>query len=162
MNEKMERAFNEQIKNELESAYIYLAMSAYFESLGWKGMAKWMRKQTMEEEKHAMKFYDHICDRGGRVHLAALAQPKVEWSNPLDAWKEAFKHEQFITGTINNLAKLAEAEGDYSSRPLLAWFHDEQIEEEDQTRVVVDALEKIGSSMPGIFMLDAELGKREE
>jgi len=161
MNERIEKAFNEQIKNELESAYIYLAMSAYFESQGWKGMAKWMRTQVKEEQAHAMKFYDHIFERNGRVHFTALAQPKTEWASPVEAWKEAYKHEQFITGTIKNLAKLAEGEGDYSARPLLDWFLNEQIEEEDQTRTVVDALEKIGTSMPGLFMLDAQLGKRE-
>lgn len=162
INEKIEKGFNEQIKHELDSAYIYLSMAAYMRSRNLDGMAHWLEVQCREETKHAEKFYTHINDRQGKVRLMALDAPKTEWSSPVEVWKDAYKHEQFITGKINSLVKLAAETNDYSSTPLLNWFNDEQIEEEQQTAKVVQTLEMIGSSGAGLVMLDKELGKREE
>lgn len=161
MNEKIQSAFNEQIKHELESEHLYLSMAAYFHSVNLDGFAKWMRVQASEERKHAMKFFEHIYDRGGRVHLTALGQPKGEWSSPLNVFEDAYKHEVFITDKINSLVKLAQGTQDYASTPLLNWFEDEQIEEENSTFKIVEKLKMIGTSGAGLVMLDKELGKRE-
>lgn len=162
INEKVEKAFNEQIKHELESAYIYLSMAAYFHHINLDGMAAWMQKQAKEEYAHAMKFFEHIRDRDGRVHLSAISQPQGEWSSPLEAWKAAYKHEQFITQRIHALTKLANDEADYTAQPMLHWFLNEQIEEEAQTLKVVEDLEKVGTSGGGLLMIDRHLGKRED
>ncbi|MCD6472837.1 ferritin [Candidatus Aerophobetes bacterium] len=160
ISKKMQDAMNEQIKYELESAYLYLSMAAYFHSLGLDGMAQWMRVQTQEEMVHAMKFFDHIKDRGGRVELLPLAQPKREWSSPLVAFQEAYKHEQFITSKINDLVKIAKEEPDNPANVLLHWFITEQVEEEASTSRVAQALERIGDSGQGLIMLDRELSTR--
>jgi len=149
ISKKMQDVMNEQIKHELESAYLYLSMAAYFYSIGLDGMAQWMRVQTQEEEVHAMKFFDHIKDRGGRVELLPLAQPKKEWPSPLVAFQEAYEHEQFIT-----------SKGDYPASVLLHWFITEQVEEETSTSRVAQMLERIGDSGQGLIMLDRELGTR--
>lgn len=161
MNEKVQNAMNEQVKHELESAYLYLSMAAYFHFKGLDGMAKWMRVQCQEEMVHARKFFDHIRDREGRVVLQSLSQPKSEWASPLDAFKESYKHEQFITGKINAIVKLAAEQADYASTPILNWFVDEQIEEETQVSKIAQMLERVGTSGAGLLMLDKELGKRE-
>jgi len=161
INPKMQDAMNEQIKNELESAYIYLSMAAYFDSEGWDGMGQWMRAQAQEEMVHAMKFFEHISERDGRVKLMALAQPQEKWSSALDAFQAAYKHEQFITGTINELVKLANEINDYAANSLLQWFVDEQVEEEASTSKVVQLLERVGDSGNGLVMLDLQLGKRQ-
>jgi ferritin len=160
MNRNIENAFNEQIKNEIYSAYIYMAMSAYFANTGWDGMSNWMKIQAQEEMTHAMKFWEHIVDRGGRVELMAIDKPPLEWSSPLDAFQTAYKHEQFISGTIRNLAKLATAEGDYESRPMLDWFLNEQIEEEAHSSKICQQIERLGGAPGGMAMLDRELGTR--
>ena len=160
INEKMQNAMNEQIKHEMESAYLYLSMAAYFHGLNLDGFAQWMRVQAMEEEVHAMKFFDHINEREGRIALKALAQPQTEWSSPLDAFKAAYKHEQFISGKINDLVKLAHDTGDYPALPMLNWFTTEQIEEEASALKVAKDLERVGTSGAGLVMLDKELGKR--
>jgi len=160
IGETMQKAFNDQIKNELESAYIYLSMAAYFHSQGLDGMAQWMRAQTQEEMLHAMKFFDHIKDRDGKAALRNLTQLKTEWSSALEAFQDAYKHEQFITGKINDLVKLAEEEGDQPARILLQWFVTEQVEEEASTSKVVQMLERVGDSGQGLLMLDRELGAR--
>ncbi len=162
MNEKVGQAFNEQINHEIGSAYLYLSMAAWFHTKNLDGMAGWMKQQAKEEMVHAMKFFDHINDRDGNVVLGALGKPKTEWPSPVEAWKEAYKHEQFITGKINALVKLTQTESDHAATPLLNWFVDEQIEEEAQTLKVVKQLEMVGTSGAGLVMLDKQLGKREE
>ncbi len=63
----VQAAMNDQIHKELESAYQYLAMSAYFSSINQPGSASWMRVQGREELGHAMKFTDFVEDRGGTI-----------------------------------------------------------------------------------------------
>jgi len=153
-------AINEQIKNELESSYLYLSMTAYFHSESLDGMAHWMRCQTHEEIIHEMKFYNFIIDRGAKVKLLDLSQLKTNWASPIEAWKDAYKHEQQITGNINDLITIAREEKEYASEPLLAWFVEEQIEEEANVSKVVEHLEILENDKPGLIMLDRELGSR--
>ncbi len=160
INEKVRKAINEQIKNELESAYIYLSMVAYFHSINMDGMAQWMRVQTREEVAHAMKFFDHVQQRDGRVELQPLKPLKTDWSSPLEAFQDAYKHELFITGKINDLVKLAREEGDEPAGILLQWFVSEQVEEEANASKIVQTLERVGDSGPGLLMVDSQLGKR--
>jgi len=161
ISEKMQKAINEQIQAEMGSAYIYLSMAACFHSIIMEGMAKWMHVQVKEENAHAMKFFQYLVDRGGRVELLAIDKPQLEWASPLEAFRAAYKHEQYITGRINNLMKLAYDEGDTATLVFLQWFVTEQVEEEANTSKIVQMLEKIGESTNGLFMLDHNLGKRE-
>ncbi len=158
--QRVNEAINEQIKNELESYYIYLSMAAYFHSVSLDGMAHWMRVQAHEEMIHAMKFIDHILDRGGTVTLMDLRQLKTQWGSALEAWEDAFKHEQFISGKINALTTIARQENDYPSEPLLAWFATEQIEEEATNRKIADEVAMVGDAKAGLILLDRELGGR--
>lgn len=156
----MQKAINEQIKEEMGSAYLYLSMASYFHSKGLDGMAHWMRAQTQEEMIHAMKLYDHLVERDGRAKLLALEQPKTEWSSPLEAFQEAYKHEQHITDRINGLVSLAAKESDNAAGIMLQWFVTEQIEEEASTSKVAQDLELAGDSGQGLLMLDRELSTR--
>lgn len=160
IGERLNKAINDQIKNELESYYIYLSMAAYFHSISLDGMGHWMRCQAHEEMSHAMKFFEHIIDRGGKVVLQDLKQLKINWESPLEAFKDALDHEQFITGKINDLTGIAREEKDYSSEPMLAWFSDEQVEEEANAGKITDQLEMVGDDKSGLLMLDRELGQR--
>jgi ferritin len=160
ISKKMLTAMNEQIKNELESAYIYLSMVAYFHSQNLDGMAHWMRCQVHEETIHAMKFFDHLIDRGATVALLDMKQLKKTWKSPLEAWKDAYAHEQFITAKIHDLMKIARAESDFTAEPLLNWFVNEQIEEESNTDKVCRQIEMVGDSRQGLYMLDRELAAR--
>jgi ferritin len=157
---KVEAEFNNQVKHELESAYLYLAMAAWFDGEGLAGMARWMRAQTQEEVTHALRFVKHLRDRGGRVKLFGLAEPAGEWASPLAAFEAAYKHEQFITGRINLLAKLSREENDFASQGMLQWFVDEQVEEEETALAVVQKLKLVAGDGRGLLMLDNELGTR--
>ena len=160
IGKKLSDAINAQIKNELESYYIYLSMSAYFHSQALDGMGHYMRVQAHEEMAHAMKFFNHLIDRGGKVVLKDLKQLKTTWKSPLDAFQDAHKHEQFISGKINELTSIARAEKEYASEPLLAWFANEQIEEEANAGKIAEQLGMVGSDKSGLLLLDRELAAR--
>jgi len=160
IGKKMEKALNDQINAELYSAYIYLAMAAYFESENLAGMAAWMRAQTQEETVHAMKMFDFVNERGGRVTLKAIEQPAKGWKSALEAFEAAYKHEQYVTGRINKLVDLAIQEKDHATNAFLQWFVNEQVEEETSVDAVVQTL-KMAANAPGaLFMIDRELGRR--
>lgn len=116
--------------------------------------------QAGEEYEHAMRFWNHVTDRGGRVVLKAIETPKTEWSSPFEAWSDAYEHELKVTARISKIGELATSLGDKSAEPMLAWFYDEQVEEEEQTMKVRDLLKKIGDNVGALFMLDGKLGNR--
>jgi len=161
IKETIQKAFNEQIKKELDSAYLYLSMAAYFDSQNLEGMSHWMKVQAKEEFKHAMKFYEHINERGGRVELFGLEKPVKEWKDPFEVFKHVYEHEQKVTASINDLVELAERENDRAAYVFLQWFVNEQIEEEANASKIVQTFEKIKDSPVGIIMMDRELAKRE-
>lgn len=160
MNSKIESAFNEQLNAELFSSYLYLSMAAYFESQNLKGMAGWMRMQAIEEHMHAMKFFDFINERGGKVTLAKINEPKNEWSSPLNTFEDTCEHESKVTGLINNLVDLALDEKDHSANAFLQWFVTEQVEEEASVQEIVGKLKLVGDRGGMLFMIDRELGQR--
>jgi len=153
-------AMNEQVKNELYSAYIYLSMSAYFEDANLPGFARWMQVQAQEEQEHAMKFFHFINERGGRVVLQAIDQPPIEFESPLDAFERTLEHEQLVTGMIHQLYALSVQEQDYASQIFLQWFVTEQVEEEANATQIVETLKAIGDKRHALLMLDRELGRR--
>ena len=156
----VEEAMNEQIKNELFSAYQYLSMAAYCESENLPGFAKWMRAQSREETEHAMKFYDFILERSGRVVLHGIEGPVVEFGSPLEVFQQALEHERKVTAMINDLYGLSARESDYASQTFLQWFVTEQVEEEKNAGDVVETLKMIGDKSEALFLLDRELGLR--
>ena len=160
LNKKIQDAFNDQINAELFSSYLYLAMSAHLEDTAMKGMARWMKLQAQEEMEHAMKFVDFIAERGGRVVYKGIETPQSEWNSPLEIFKAAYEHEQYITKRINDLMELAIPEKDFASQVFLQWFVSEQVEEEANADEIVKKLEMIGEGRNGIYMLDRELGQR--
>lgn len=161
LSDKMQNALNDQINMEFYAFYQYLAMAAYFESQNLLGFANWMHVQSNEEDTHAMKFYDYINDRRGRVTLKALDAPKTDWSSPLEAFQDALKHEQKVTASINNLVNLAIQEGDHATNSFLKWFVDEQVEEEANVDAVIQDLKRVGDSSQGLFLLDREMAGRK-
>lgn len=160
LNEKVQIAINEQIKDELYSAYLYLSMAAYCEAENLPGMGRWMKMQYQEEYMHAMKFFDFVNERGGRVVLQAIDQPPVEFESALDVFEKTLEHEQKVTALINDVYALALEEKDYATQMMLHWFIEEQVEEESAATEILERLRMIGDSTGALMMLDRELGQR--
>jgi len=160
MLEKMEAALNKQVNEELFSYYLYQSMSAWFEEKGLKGFAVWMANQAKEEMFHAMRIYDYIHERGGKVELEAIAKPKKNWTGALNIFEEALAHENHITACINDLVTLARSKKDYATEAMLQWFVTEQVEEESNVTEWVDKLTMAKDAAGAMFMLDREAGQR--
>jgi ferritin len=160
LKENMLKALNSQLNAELYSAYLYLSMEAYFESIDLSGCANWMRAQAQEELTHAMKLYDYIVQRGERVTLSTIEGPQIEWDSPVAVFEHVYEHEQKVTGLINNLVDLSVSESDHATNNFLQWFVAEQVEEEESASSVLQRMKLAGDSKSGLFMLDSELGQR--
>jgi ferritin len=160
LNTNIQDALNSQINAELYSSYLYLSMSAYFDSQNLTGMANWMRIQAQEELTHAMKFFDFVNERDGRVVLTQVGAPKTEWTSPLDLFEDVLAHEKKVTGLINELVDLSLTEKDHAANIFLQWFVTEQVEEEANASTIVDKLKLIGDTPVALYMLDGELGQR--
>ena len=161
ISKTMEQALNKQVNREFYSAYLYLAMSAYFETTNMKGSAKWMRVQAKEEQGHALKIYEYILARGGRPILLDIEAPKAKWSSAGKVFEEVYAHEQKVTAMIHGLVDLAIKEKDHASFEMLQWFVKEQVEEEEHACAILAQVTCVGDVPGHLFYLDHQLGKRE-
>jgi ferritin len=157
---KIEEAFNRQINAETFSAYLYWSMSAALEEMNLPGFANWMRIQAQEEMTHAMKFYHHVIERGGKVTLTTIEGPETKWNNGKAVFEATLEHEQKVTGLINDLMDLALGEKDHAAAMFLQWFVTEQVEEEATAMEILGKLEIAGSTAGGLYMLDKEMAGR--
>jgi len=162
IHEKLHQMLNEQINWELYSAYLYLSMAAYANSIGLKGFANWFRIQEQEERFHALKFFDYLESRGLEVTLLAIGQPPAGWESPVALFEETAAHEEKVTGLINDLMAEAIAERDYATISFLQWYVDEQVEEEENVREILDRIRVASAEAgsPALYMLDRELAQR--
>ena len=157
---KMQDALNAQLNAEMWSAYLYLSMSMAAADKGLKGMANWFAVQFKEEQDHAQIIINYILSRGGRVLLAPIDAVDTEWEAPIDMFEQTLTHEQKVTSMINDLYNLAIEEKDHATRSMLTWFVDEQVEEEDSARDIIDQLRMIDCNKLGLYMIDKEMATR--
>ena len=160
LSQKLQDAINAQINAELWSAYLYLSMSMDAADKGLKGVANWFYVQWKEEQDHAQIFINYLQSRGARVALAPIAEVRTEWDSVLEMYEETLKHEKVVTSLINNLANIAAEERDHATANMLIWFVDEQIEEEESARDIIDQLNLIEGNKLGLYMLDKEFQTR--
>jgi ferritin len=152
---------NEQVAKEFGAAYLYLAMTAYFEGENLRGFAHWMRLQHQEEIEHAMRLFDYLIDRGASVELRAIPKPAARFKSPLHAVEEALKHEQAVTVAIHELYELAIKNKDYPTQLQLQWFITEQVEEERIFSELIARMKMAGDSSAALLLLDRELAARQ-
>jgi ferritin len=160
LTSKLQDALNEQMKNEFFSAYLYMAMTGYFQAEELPGFANWLRVQALEEMTHGEKFFNFLCDAGGRTHLLPIDGPKNDFTSPLEVFEFGLKHEQFVTERIGALMDLAREEGNHAAQIFLQWFVTEQVEEESNFSLIIRKLKRVEGDGRGLLLLDQELGQR--
>ncbi len=160
LNEKMEKAFNDQINKELYSEYLYLSMQAYFERLNLKGFVNWFTVQVQEEHAHAMGMFNYVHERGGKVELDAIDKPETDWDSPLACFEQVLEHEEYVTSRINALMDVADEVKDRAALSFLDWYLKEQVEEEANVGGVLATLRLIGNDANALLLLDKELATR--
>ncbi|HVO38567.1 MAG TPA: ferritin [Spirochaetia bacterium] len=161
MDKQLEKLYQDQIKNEWYSAYLYVSMAAYFELENLEGFAHWMKKQAAEEQVHGQKMFEFLLDRGVKIVLQAIPQPPADFASPLEVFEKSLEHEKKVTSLIHAIADMSEKVNDHPSKVFIQWFVTEQVEEEKNASRIVDLLKKIPSGSAGIFQLDHQLSKRE-
>lgn len=157
---EVQNALNDQTRKEFYSHYLYLSMAAHFESVNLRGFAHWMRIQAKEELEHAMKFFEYIIERQGKVVLEVIDAPTANWKTPKGIFEDAYNHERKVTESIHKLVELAESEKDHATAIFLQWFVKEQVEEEASANEILQKLQLIGNETSALFVLDGDLGKR--
>jgi ferritin len=162
MDKKLLKEMNVQVNKEMYSGYLYLAMAAHFEAKNLQGFAHWMRLQAEEELEHGMKFFDFLNEVGEIVELEAIDKPDNKFGSPVEIFKQVLEHEQFVTGRIHLLYKLAVEAGEYPSQVFLQWFVNEQVEEEANATQILEQLKMVDNSANGLLMLDRALAQRSE
>lgn len=161
LNEVMQEAVNEQINNELFAMYSYLSMSAYCEHKQFRGCAHWMRIQSQEEYGHAMRLYDFLIVRQGRVKLRPISQPEIDFSSIAETFQKALEQEQTVTEQINKLYEMAFEQKAFAALVELEWFINEQAEEEKTARDIVYKFQLVKGDPAALLDLDRELGARQ-
>lgn len=156
----MQSAINAQINAEMWSAYLYLSMSMAAADKGMKGVANWFAIQFKEEQDHAQIFINYLLSRGGRVLLEPIAAVEQEWESVLAMFEQTLTHEQKVTALIHDIYNLAIEEKDHATRSMLTWFVDEQVEEEDSAREIIDQLRMVDCNKLGLYMIDKEMAAR--
>jgi ferritin len=162
LSSKLEKVLNDQINLELCSAYAYFGMAAYFDRTPFTGFAKWMHVQSSEELGHANRFFKYIVERGGKVTLQAIPEPKGDYKSPLDVFKASLGHEQKVSASICAIYELAATEKDYPTQSFLKWFLDEQVEEERNVGDMLAKLELVGDNTSGLYQIDRQAAARAE
>ncbi len=162
LSAKLQKVLNDQVNLELSSAYAYLGMVAYFESTPFTGFGAWMRVQSGEEVGHANRFFKYIIERGAKVSLAAITQPKCDYRSPIEAFKASLAHEQKVSAAICAIYEQAAAEKDFPTLSFLKWFLDEQVEEERNVSEMLAKLELAGDNRGALYQLDQQAGRRAE
>ena len=160
LNTKMEAALNQQVNAELWSGYLYLSMSYDMDHKGYEGIASWFASQAKEEFGHATDIMKFIGEMDGKVKLMPIEEVRQEWNSPKDAFEDTLMHEKIITEKIHKLMDMAVEGKDYATQNRLNRFIDEQVEEEDTARKILEKLKRIESSSAGLYALDKQLGKR--
>ena len=161
LDSKLEVALNRQVNAELWSAYLYLSMSYDMDNKGYEGMASWFAAQAKEEFEHATRIGKFIGEMEGKVVLMPIKEVRQEWNSPKEAFEDTLMHEKVVTGNIHQLMDMAIELKDYATQSMLKWFVDEQVEEEDTARKIVEKLLRIENIPAALYALDQRLGERE-
>lgn len=161
INNKVLDILNSQINKEFYSAYLYLAMSAFFNDIGLHGFANWTRVQAKEEVDHGMILFEYIVERDGLVKLEQVDAPERSFENPLQVFEKILEHEKYVTESVNRVAQLSDDECDLATRHFINWYISEQVEEEANTREVIDRLKLFGSDSASLYLIDKEMKHRE-
>lgn len=160
INEKIQNVLNSQINKEFYSAYLYLAVSAYFDEIGLNGFADWTKVQAREEVDHGMILFDFIIERNGKVELAQIDVPEFSFGTPLEIFEKIYEHEKYVTNSINCVASMSDEECDLASRNFIDWYIAEQVEEERNVYEIILKLRMFGEEKAALYHLDKDLAAR--
>ena len=157
LSKNIEQALNIQVRIEAESSQTYLSMASWSETHGLEGISKFMYAQSDEERTHMLKLVKYINERGGHAKVSELKAPKTSYETFKKMFEELYKHEVFVSDSINELVHLSFSEKDYATHNFLQWYVAEQIEEEAQAKLILDKINLIGDDKGGLYLFDRDI-----
>jgi ferritin len=157
LSQNIESALNEQVRIEAESSQTYLSMASWAETHGLEGISKFMYAQSDEERAHMLKLVKFINERGGHAQVTLLKAPKTTYSTFQEMFEELYKHEVYVSESINELVHISLMEKDYATHNFLQWYVAEQIEEEAQAKSILDKINLIGDDKGGLYLFDRDI-----
>lgn len=160
MQPKIRKQINDQVNQEMASAYLYLGMANHYAEQGWNGFAHWFYNQATEETDHVMKLIHYLHDEQQKVTLDGIASFNLAFNTLKDPLEIALKHERQITSFIHQIYKTALEEEDYRTTQFLNWFIEEQAEEEKTVSELLLNYDRCNGNLQALALLDRELSKR--
>lgn len=157
ISNKMKDALNEQIHLEAKASFVYLAMAVWCDQEGLDGCARFMHRQSEEERAHMMRILHYMSEVDAFAKTPAIEQVAHQWKDIQTMFQEVYAHEQKVTASINRLLDIAKVEKDYTTDNFLQWYIEEQREEENLMRFVLDRLKLIGNGPQHLYYIDKEI-----
>ena len=87
--------------------------------------------------------------------------PNFKETGIKELFQHVLEHEKSVTKSIGEIMAQATEEKDYATQVLAQWYVNEQVEEEKNDMEILQAIDLLGNSSQGLFMLNVELGKRD-
>jgi ferritin len=157
LSKNIELALNKQIRIEAESSQTYLSMACWAEISGLEGIAQFMYAQSEEERLHMLKLIKYVNERGGQTIITDLKAPKTNYETFKGMFEALYKHELFVSDSINELVHITFTEKDYATHNFLQWYVAEQIEEEATAKSILDKINLIGDDKGGLYLFDRDI-----
>ena len=118
-SKECEAAVNEQINLEMHSSYVFLSMSCHkyddviVYDVTVPGLNEFLLNQSDVSVLHAQMLMQYQRDRGGHVVLHDIKKPERDsWGTGLEACEAALAMAKQINGTLLDLRRVAEKNGD--------------------------------------------------
>jgi ferritin len=157
LSKNISSALNKQIRIEAESSQIYLSMACWAEANGLEGISLFMYAQSDEERMHMLKLIKYVNERGDHAQITDLKAPKTSYDTFKGMFEELYKHELFVSNSINELVHITFEEKDYATHNFLQWYVAEQIEEEATAKTILDKINLIGDDKGGLYLFDRDI-----
>jgi ferritin len=145
---------NQQITKEAHSSSAYLAMASWCDQNGLNYSADFFYKQSEEEREHMLKIFKFINDNGGTAYSPEVKSVMHEFNSLQEIFESALDQEIEITKSIHNIVFKARKVQDLSSEYFLQWFINEQMEEEQKMRRVLELFDLMGTDGIALKLID--------
>jgi len=159
ISDKVISALNKQIEREAQASFLYLSMAGWCERMSLSGCAQFLFAQSAEEHSHMLRIFHYVLDMDKVAISPKVEQPEAEFESVFVLFEQIFKHEQYISKSINELMNLAIEEGDHATTNFLQWYVQEQREEESLMRSILDKIKLIGDGPSHLYHIDNEVAK---
>jgi|SRR5680860_153410 len=157
MSTEMQEKLNNQIGVEGYASFLYLAMSVWCDYKGLIGCAQFLRRQSDEEHVHMTKIVEYLQEVDGRPVIPDISKPPKDFNDINTLFEDVLAHEKKVTKSINDLVEFASHQNDHSTYNFLQWYVEEQREEENLMRTILDKINLIGDSPQKLYYIDKEL-----